>query len=845
MAASVNNVIEELSNLIAGFDKVGMLSEQMSKRVEKAIKNISSSGSMKDLQRNSKQTEVALGQLNDTASMSNKVFSAASRCFSDLLKNLSPAAAAALDGAKAFKTYAAQMLSTKKAADLLQGGFKGIISGIKAVGQAIKKNPIMLVITSIIGVINAFAEMSRREDALIMRNLQLAVSFNVLYEKGDSYSKVLSRIVKSEIEAYGEEKKLQDATDKYSKAQDVFNKKIADGTVKMSDLKAVNEAYADIVKIKNQQELDGLDKAATLVRQQISVMEELSKKEGQQSKENKKLSKEAESSMSSFLSAIKGFGADMIGLITLEADYSEQIDILYASLAQVVAKIEITKQKQADSNEVMKEAAANVEKYKEAISTITLQSVLDESEKILKSSLDKQLNLRVDYSKKLLEEEANEEEINKELQEAIQKEHLETYNLQLKLLKKSLADTKINAKDRIKIEERIAELENTINTESAEKQIRINEDTYKKIVEERVKAEAEKRKKLSLEREKEKTALAEYYSQYLLNEDQYQEAIANLELSWIEDKNDREIQEEKIKQGKLERLRKDRDAAEREFYNNLASYALTFSNESTKIFDTFTQTVIKSLVTLKQKQKEAGNDSQKQSLATYEAVLTMANGVSVAISSIFQKTVEDQQACLDKQKEQLQSYFDMLSYQRELDLQEAILELQGKGLAEEEYQARVQELETQTAMKQAQDSLDQARLEEQLRQEEAKAKHDAAVQEKAISIMQAAISGALAILNIWATVPKFDFGISTGILTGVAAAITAAQMAVIAATPIPEYKEGGDIKRKHIGLVGEVQPEVIKTRDGVEVIDKPTIKELNPGDKIFPSIEEYNQQQVK
>lgn len=60
--------------------------------------------------------------------------------------------------------------------------------------------------------------------------------------------------------------------------------------------------------------------------------------------------------------------------------------------------------------------------------------------------------------------------------------------------------------------------------------------------------------------------------------------------------------------------------------------------------------------------------------------------------------------------------------------------------------------------------------------------------EQAAAITNAIINGALAITNIYATVPKPDFGIAAGILVGISAATTAAQVALIASQ---KFAKGG------------------------------------------------------
>ena len=79
---------------------------------------------------------------------------------------------------------------------------------------------------------------------------------------------------------------------------------------------------------------------------------------------------------------------------------------------------------------------------------------------------------------------------------------------------------------------------------------------------------------------------------------------------------------------------------------------------------------------------------------------------------------------------------------------------------------------------------EQKRLE---KEQEAIEKREAARQ-KRFAIAQALINGALAITNILATVPKFDFGVATALQVGAAIASTAAQVAVISSQ---QFAKGG------------------------------------------------------
>jgi tubulin-specific chaperone A len=78
--------------------------------------------------------------------------------------------------------------------------------------------------------------------------------------------------------------------------------------------------------------------------------------------------------------------------------------------------------------------------------------------------------------------------------------------------------------------------------------------------------------------------------------------------------------------------------------------------------------------------------------------------------------------------------------------------------------------------------------------DEAKAEIDykAAKRQKITAAINVAMSTAQAIMSIWAQVPKFDFGASAGIMTGIVSALGALQLATILATPLPAkgYEKG-------------------------------------------------------
>ncbi|MCW2463340.1 phage tail tape measure protein [Elizabethkingia anophelis] len=92
----------------------------------------------------------------------------------------------------------------------------------------------------------------------------------------------------------------------------------------------------------------------------------------------------------------------------------------------------------------------------------------------------------------------------------------------------------------------------------------------------------------------------------------------------------------------------------------------------------------------------------------------------------------------------------------------------------EEYQKGLQLLDAETDRKKSELAVKQAKA------------------QKMQSLAQIAMNTATSIMSIWAQVPKFDFGVSAGLLTAFVAGLGAAQAAVVLSTPLPEsYAAGG------------------------------------------------------
>lgn len=185
------------------------------------------------------------------------------------------------------------------------------------------------------------------------------------------------------------------------------------------------------------------------------------------------------------------------------------------------------------------------------------------------------------------------------------------------------------------------------------------------------------------------------------------------------------------------------------------------------------------------------------------------NAIGDLVDSVFQNRIENIEAEIDAETKKYDSLIELA----EGDDQ------QQKNL-EEEKEARIKELEAK-------------RLKES--QKQAKAK-------KAFAISDILISTARAIMGIWADVPKVDFGISAGLMTAFVSTLGAAQIASVLASPIPKYKEGGEIDREHVGMINDgLFKEYIERNGEILTTDrKNAIVNLKPGDTIYKSYEDMN-----
>lgn len=137
------------------------------------------------------------------------------------------------------------------------------------------------------------------------------------------------------------------------------------------------------------------------------------------------------------------------------------------------------------------------------------------------------------------------------------------------------------------------------------------------------------------------------------------------------------------------------------------------------------------------------------------------------------------------------------------------------AISSEEAEARKRAAEDKTARKN-----------EELEKKKAQLQQKQARWDKANSIIQATIATALAVAK---ALPNF-------VLAGIAAAMGAAQIAVIASQPIPKYAKGTDSHKGGLAVVGDGGvPETIVTEKGAYITPSvPTLVDIPKGAKVIP-----------
>ncbi len=204
--------------------------------------------------------------------------------------------------------------------------------------------------------------------------------------------------------------------------------------------------------------------------------------------------------------------------------------------------------------------------------------------------------------------------------------------------------------------------------------------------------------------------------------------------------------------------------------------------------------------------------------------ITMAIDMASQLSNIWGQFNQIQ---ANREKKELQDYEKSCNRKKEL----LNKQLNSGRISQEQYNARVSQLDADLEKKKTEIAKKQAK------------------RDKATAITNAIINTASAIVRIWADVPKGDFGIATAILTALAAATGAAQIAVIANQPLPEYADGGMTKGAKMYIAGEAGQEWIAPNDMLQdPITGPIINRLemvrsgiiSPEQLILPDFQTMN-----
>lgn len=128
-------------------------------------------------------------------------------------------------------------------------------------------------------------------------------------------------------------------------------------------------------------------------------------------------------------------------------------------------------------------------------------------------------------------------------------------------------------------------------------------------------------------------------------------------------------------------------------------------------------------------------------------------------------------------------------------------------ISQEQYEAGIQSLNEETEKKKA------------------KLEYEAAKRQRVIQVGQIIANTAQAIMSIWAQVPKFDFGATAGILTGVVSALGALQVATVLSTPLPEapgYEKGFGMEYDMMREQDGKKFRTVRRRLTSGLVDRPT-----------------------
>lgn len=212
-------------------------------------------------------------------------------------------------------------------------------------------------------------------------------------------------------------------------------------------------------------------------------------------------------------------------------------------------------------------------------------------------------------------------------------------------------------------------------------------------------------------------------------------------------------------------------------------------------------------------------DSYKKRMKNAQRWMGVASDAIGAVGSLMSTLYERDIDNIEKEQEANEE-----AYNADVERIEALAE--SGAISEEEAEARKRAAEAETSRKN--EELEKKKV--QLQQKQAK-------WDKAVQLAQTGIATARGIMEAMAMIPP------NPVLAAVIGAMGAVQVATIAATPIPAYKEGTK-NGGHIGglaIVGDGGKQEVVVYGGKSWItpDVPTVVDLPRGAEVFPDINEF------
>lgn len=226
---------------------------------------------------------------------------------------------------------------------------------------------------------------------------------------------------------------------------------------------------------------------------------------------------------------------------------------------------------------------------------------------------------------------------------------------------------------------------------------------------------------------------------------------------------------------------------------------------------------INELERIRKKEEDMEDERNERIQKSINIAMDALSTVADFAYTMYQRDIEE----LEKQQEANEE-----AYNADVERIDSLVE-QGV-LSTEEGEARKRAAEAETAKRN-----------EELENEKIKLQQKQAKWDKAVQIAQTGIATARGIMEAWQLGP-----ILGAIMAGVVAAMGAVQVATIAATPIPAYKEGTK-NGGHIGglaIVGDggKQEVVVYGGKGWVTPDTPTIVDLPKGAEVYPDIDTFD-----